>query len=118
MPHFFSAAFFLNGKIPDFTEGGKAYCYGQKNFLCIIIKAENPLYRRKNSCHKGDFLWQEKQYEKEIFELKEQGLSQRQIGERLGISYEKMQDFFNGTTEINEYILRRRNKATGHTEKR
>ena len=35
-----------------------------------------------------------KQYEKEIFELKEQGLSQRQIGERLGIPYEKMHDFF------------------------
>lgn len=35
-----------------------------------------------------------KQYEKEIFELKEQGLSQRQIGERLGISYEKIHDFF------------------------
>ena len=35
-----------------------------------------------------------KLYEKEIFELKEQGLSQRQIGERLGISYEKMHDYF------------------------
>ena len=35
-----------------------------------------------------------KQYEKEIFELKDQGLSQRQIGERLGIPYEKMHDFF------------------------
>jgi len=35
-----------------------------------------------------------KLYEKEIFELKAQGLSQRQIGERLGISYEKMHDFF------------------------
>ena len=35
-----------------------------------------------------------KQYEKEIFELKEQGLSQRQIGERLGIPYEKMHNFF------------------------
>ena len=35
-----------------------------------------------------------KQYEKEIFELKEQGLSQRQIGERLGITYEKMHAFF------------------------
>ena len=35
-----------------------------------------------------------KQYEKEIFKLKEQGLSQRQIGERLGIPYEKMHDFF------------------------
>ena len=35
-----------------------------------------------------------KLYEKEIFELKEQGLSQRQIGERLGIPYEKMRQFF------------------------
>jgi len=65
-----------------------------KKLLMHYNKSRTPLYRRKNSCHKGDFLWQEKQYEKEIFELKEQGLSQRQIGERLGISYEKMQDFF------------------------
>ena len=35
-----------------------------------------------------------KQYEKEIFELKEQGLSQRQIGERLGIPYENIHGFF------------------------
>ena len=35
-----------------------------------------------------------KLYEKEIFELKEQGLSQRQIGEQLGIAYEKIHDFF------------------------
>ena len=35
-----------------------------------------------------------KQYEKEIFELKEQGFSQRQIGECLGISYEKIHEFF------------------------
>ena len=35
-----------------------------------------------------------KMYEKEIFELKEQGLSQRQIAEKLGFSYEKMHDFF------------------------
>ena len=35
-----------------------------------------------------------KLYEKEIFELKEQGLSQRQIGEQLGIPYEKIHDFF------------------------
>ena len=33
-------------------------------------------------------------YEKEIFELKEQGLSQRQIAEKLGFTYEKMHDFF------------------------
>ena len=35
-----------------------------------------------------------KLYEKEIFELKDQGLSQHQIGERLGIPYEKMHEFF------------------------
>ena len=35
-----------------------------------------------------------KMYEKEIFELKEQGLSQRQIAEKLGFSYKKMHDFF------------------------
>ena len=35
-----------------------------------------------------------KMYEKEIFELKEQGLSQRQIAEKLGFTYEKMHDFF------------------------
>ena len=35
-----------------------------------------------------------KMYEKEIFELKEQGLSQRQIAEKLGFPYEKMHDFF------------------------
>ena len=35
-----------------------------------------------------------KMYEKEIFKLKEQGLSQRQIAEKLGFPYEKMHDFF------------------------
>ena len=35
-----------------------------------------------------------KRYEREIFELKGEGLSQRQIGERLGIPYEKIHDFF------------------------
>ena len=35
-----------------------------------------------------------KMYEREIFKLKEQGFSQRQIAERLGFSYEKMHDFF------------------------
>lgn len=35
-----------------------------------------------------------KLYEKEKFELKEQGLSQRQIAERLVFPYEKMHDFF------------------------
>lgn len=35
-----------------------------------------------------------KTYEKEIFELREQGLSQRQIAEKLGFPYEKMHNFF------------------------
>ena len=35
-----------------------------------------------------------KQYEKEIFSLKEQGLTHREIGERLGFSREKIEDFF------------------------
>ena len=35
-----------------------------------------------------------KQYEKEIFRLKDQGLSQRQIGDNLGIPYEKIHEFF------------------------
>ena len=35
-----------------------------------------------------------KMYEKEIFELKSLGLSQRQIAEKLGFTYEKMHEFF------------------------
>lgn len=35
-----------------------------------------------------------KMYEKEIFELREKGISQRQIAEKLGFPYEKMHDFF------------------------
>ena len=35
-----------------------------------------------------------KMYEKEIFKLKEQGFTQRQIAEKLGFTYEKMHDFF------------------------
>lgn len=35
-----------------------------------------------------------KMYEEEILELREQGLSQRQIAEKLGFPYEKMHDFF------------------------
>ena len=35
-----------------------------------------------------------KMYEKEIFELKGQGLSQRQIAEKLGFPYKKMHEFF------------------------
>ena len=35
-----------------------------------------------------------KQYEKEIFALKEQGLTYREIGERLGFPREKIKEFF------------------------
>ena len=46
----------------------------------------------------GNFMAREyrhiKMYEKEIFELKEQGLSQRQIADKFGISYEKIHNFF------------------------
>ncbi len=34
------------------------------------------------------------QHEKELLELKEKGLTVREIGERYGLSYEKMHDFF------------------------
>ena len=34
------------------------------------------------------------QYEKELLELKEKGLTVREIGERYGLSYEKTHDFF------------------------
>ena len=34
-----------------------------------------------------------KQYEKEILELKEQGLSKREIGEKFGLSKEQIKDF-------------------------
>ena len=33
-------------------------------------------------------------YEEEILELREQGLTQREIAVRFGVSYEKMHDFF------------------------
>ena len=33
-------------------------------------------------------------YEKEILELKRQGLTQREIASRFGVSYEKIHDFF------------------------
>ena len=35
-----------------------------------------------------------KQYEKELLELKEKGMTVREIGERYGLSYEKTHDFF------------------------
>ena len=35
-----------------------------------------------------------KQYEKEILEFKSEGLTQREIGERLGFPYEKIHTFF------------------------
>ena len=47
-----------------------------------------------------------KLYEKEIFELKEQGLSQRQIGEQLGIPYKRYTTFSNDTTEHKRKCLR------------
>ena len=34
------------------------------------------------------------QYEKEILELKEQGLTKREIGEKLGFSKEQIKNFF------------------------
>lgn len=34
------------------------------------------------------------QYEKELLELKEQGLTVREIGEKYGLSYEQAHDFF------------------------
>lgn len=37
-----------------------------------------------------------KKYEKEILELREQGLTQRETASRFGVSYEKMHDFSNG----------------------
>ena len=46
-----------------------------------------------------------KLYEKEIFELKKQGLSQRQIGEHLGIPYKKYTIFSSDTIETNERFL-------------
>lgn len=35
-----------------------------------------------------------KMYETEILQLREQGLTQREIASRFGVSYEKMHDFF------------------------
>ncbi len=35
-----------------------------------------------------------KMYEKEIFELRSQGLTQRQIAEKFGLPYEKIHEFF------------------------
>ncbi len=39
------------------------------------------------------------QYEKEIFALKEQGLTQKQIGERLGFTTKQVKDFFHRYNE-------------------
>lgn len=41
------------------------------------------------------------QYEKELLELKEQGLTVREIGEKYGLSYEQTHDFSNGIIESN-----------------
>ena len=59
-----------------------------------------PLYGRiEETTVKGAFCMAReyrhiKMYEKEIFELKGKGLSQRQIAEKLGFTYEKMHSFF------------------------
>jgi transposase len=53
-----------------------------------------------------------KMYEKEIIELREQGLSQRQIAEKLGLPYEKMHDFFK------RYIRNQRKISSGTVLKR
>ena len=39
------------------------------------------------------------QYEKEILELKEQGLTQKQIGERLGFTKKQVKEFFHRYNE-------------------
>ena len=39
------------------------------------------------------------EYEKEILELKEQGLTQKQIGERLGFTTKQVKDFFHRYNE-------------------
>lgn len=46
-----------------------------------------------------------KQYEKEILELKNQGLTQREIAEKLGFSKEQIKEFFTDITEIKENYL-------------
>ena len=53
-----------------------------------------------------------KMYEKKILELKSQGLSQRQIAEKLGFTYEKMHDFFK------RYNRKQRKLAAGIVLKR
>ena len=52
------------------------------------------------------------QYEKELLELKEKGLTVREIGERYGLSYEKTHDFFK------RYNRRQRKIAEGIQIKR
>lgn len=48
-----------------------------------------------------------KKYEKEILELKEQGLTKREIGERFGFSYEQVHNF------ISRYNQNQRKIAAG-----
>jgi len=48
-----------------------------------------------------------KKYEKEILELKEQGLTKREIGERFGFSYEQVHNF------ISRYNRNQRKLAAG-----
>ena len=53
-----------------------------------------------------------KQYEKELLELKEKGMTVREIGERYGLSYEKTHDFFK------RYNRQQRKIAAGITLKK
>jgi len=48
-----------------------------------------------------------KEYEKEILELKEKGVTKREIGERFGFSYEQVHNF------ISRYNERQRKLAAG-----
>ena len=53
-----------------------------------------------------------KEYEKEILELKEQGLSKREIGEKLGFTYEQVHNF------VTRYNANQRKIAAGVALKR
>lgn len=52
-----------------------------------------------------------KQYEKEMLELKEQGLTLRQIGETFGLTYNQVHDFFK------QYNRKQRNLLSGERER-
>ena len=53
-----------------------------------------------------------KEYEKEILELKSQGLTKREIGERFGFTYEQVHNF------ISRHNMNQRKLASGITLKR